>query len=68
MTSIMILVEAQTGVPSIMILVETRKVVPSTTDSKISIVEEQIVVPHIVEWKLILASMCMYKKFVHGHK
>ena len=64
----MILVEEQKVVPSIRILVETRKVVPITTDSKLSIVEEQIVVPHIVEWKLILASMCMYEKFVHGHK
>ena len=64
----MILVEEQKVVPSIRILVETRKVVPITTDSKLSIVEEQIVVPHIVEWKLIVESMCMYEKFVHGHK
>ena len=31
------------------------KVVPSTTDWKSSLVEAQIVVPHIVDWKLIQA-------------
>ena len=53
--SIMIIVEAQKFVPSIMIFVETRKVVPNTTDLKLSLVEAQIVVPYIVDWKSILA-------------
>ena len=55
MTGIMILVEGRKVVPSIMIFVETRKVVPNTTDLKHSLVEAQIVVPYIVEWKLNLA-------------
>ena len=47
--SIMILVEEWEVVPSIMILVEAGKVLLSTTDWKISLVEAQIVVPHIVD-------------------
>ena len=55
MPSIMILVEAKKVVPEILVLVETRKVVLSTTEWKLSLVEAQIVVPHIVYWKIILA-------------
>ena len=53
--SIIILTETRKVVPIIIILVEAQKVVLSTTDWKLSLVEAQIVVPHIVVLKLILS-------------
>ena len=41
---------------------------PITTDWQISLVEARIDVLYIVDWKLSLAQIGMYRKFVHGQK